>query len=89
MDTKQLVALERRQPHFFQHRKGLRNRTPFWEDYQGVSGEQLTMQLPSEFPKQPFHPISANCPPESLPHDNADPAGTHVSPANHHIEQRG
>jgi hypothetical protein len=53
-----------------------------------MASEQLTMQLPNEFPKQPFHPISAHCSPESLPYDNTDPADTHVSLANHHIEQR-
>ncbi len=87
MDTKQPLTLERRQPHLFQDGKGLHNRTPFGEDHQGQSREQLTAQLPRELPKQALHPISADGSPESLPHHDTNPAATHVSPANHHIKQ--
>jgi len=81
------LALKRREPHLFQNSKGLHDRIPFGEDHEVVSREQVTAQLPSEFPKQSLRPISADCSPKSLPYHNSYPAAARVSPANHHIKQ--
>jgi hypothetical protein len=87
MDTKEPLALERRQPYLFQDGKGLYNRIPLREDHKGVAGEQCTAQLPRELSKQALYPISADGTPEPLPNHNTNPAATHVSPTNHHIKQ--
>jgi hypothetical protein len=89
MDTQQPLALERRQPCLFQGSKGLNNRLPFWEDHKGLSLEQLTFDLPREFPKQAFHSIPADGSSESLPHHNTDPAASYIGRANHHVKEGG
>jgi hypothetical protein len=89
MDTKQLLALKRRQPRPFQDGKGLHNRIPLGEDHKVQSREQLTAQLPCKLPKQALYPISANGYTEPLPHHNTDPAANPVGPANDHIKQGG
>ena len=89
MDAKQPCALKRRQPRPFQDGKGLHNRIPFGKDHKVQSGEQLTTQLPCEFPKKALTPISANGYSEPLPHHNSDSAAIPASPANDHIKQGG
>lgn len=44
--------------------------------------------MPGKFPEQSLGPISADCPPKSLPHHYSYPAGPPVGPANHHIKKR-
>jgi hypothetical protein len=89
MDTKQPLALKRRQPCPFQDGKGLHNRIPLGEDHKVQSREQLTTQLPCQFPKQALYPIPADGYTEPFPHHNTDPAANPVSPANYHIKQGG